>query len=174
MKEYNFTLKYRLAADDADHDAIVERLGEAGCTDVLVGVGIAGRLALQFDREADSAQDAIREALEDIKSAVPTAMLVEACPDFVSATEIADLVGKTRQNIRKLMVSNSDFPSPAHDGPAVTLWHLSEVLEWLEARKEYKLDKALQETAHAAREVNVAKEASRLPSRSRELETLVA
>lgn len=174
MKEYNFTLKYRLAADDADRDTIVERLGEAGCTDALVGIGIAGRLALQFDREADSAQDAVRTALEDVKSAVPTAMLVEAYPDFVSATEIADFVGKTRQNIRKLMVSNSDFPSPVHDGPAVTLWHLSEVLEWLEARKEYELDKALQETAHATREVNVTKEASRLTSRSRDLEKLVA
>jgi predicted DNA-binding transcriptional regulator AlpA len=174
MKEYNFTLKYRLAADDADHDDIVERLGEAGCTDALVGVGIAGRLALQFDREARSAQDAVRTALEDVKAAVPTAMLVEAYPDFVSATEIADLVGKSRQNIRKLMLSNSDFPSPVHDGPAVTLWHLSEVLEWLGARKEYKLDKALQETAHATREVNVAKEASRLPTRSRDLEKLVA
>ncbi|ERP97792.1 hypothetical protein Q669_21540 [Labrenzia sp. C1B10] len=163
-----------MAADDADHDAIVERLGEAGCTDALVGIGIAGRLALEFDREADSAQDAVRTALSDVKLAVPTAMLVEAYPDFVSATEIAELVGKSRQNIRKLMVSNSDFPSPVHDGPAITLWHLSEVLEWLEMRKEYKLDKALQETAHATREVNVAKEFSRLPSRDHELESLVA
>ena len=174
MQEYNFTLKYRLAATDADQDDIVERLGEAGCTDMLVGIGIAGRLALQFDREADSARNAVRTALEDVKAALPTAMLVEAHPDFVSATEIADLVGKTRQNIRKLMVSNPDFPSPVHDGPSVTLWHLSDVLEWLEARKEYKLDKRLQETAHATREVNVAREAARLPSIARELGMLVA
>lgn len=55
MKEYKFTLKYQLVAGDANHDSIVERLGQAGCTDALVGMGIAGRLALQFDREADSA-----------------------------------------------------------------------------------------------------------------------
>jgi predicted DNA-binding transcriptional regulator AlpA len=174
MRDYNFTLKYRLADDEADHDAIVERLGEAGCTDALVGLGVACRLALQFDREANSARDAVHTALQDVKSALPTATLVEAHPDVVSATEIADLVGKTRQNIRKLMVSHPDFPSPVHDGPAISLWHLSDVLEWLETRQDYRLDKALQETARAAREVNVAKEASRLPSRSRALEALVA
>jgi predicted DNA-binding transcriptional regulator AlpA len=174
MPDYNFTLKYRLADGDADHDAIVERLGEAGCTDALVGLGIAGRLALRFDREADDARNAVRTALEDVKSVLPTATLVEVHPDIVTATEVAELVGKTRQNIRKLMLSHSDFPSPVHDGPSVTLWHLSDVLDWLETRQDYKLDKALRETACVAREVNVASEASRLSLRSIHLETLVA
>ncbi|MGE5331556.1 MAG: transcriptional regulator, partial [Nitrospirota bacterium] len=34
--EYTFTLKYQLAEDDCDLDALVERLGEAGCDDALV------------------------------------------------------------------------------------------------------------------------------------------
>jgi len=29
--EYQFTLHYRLAEDDQDFDAIVDKLGEAGC-----------------------------------------------------------------------------------------------------------------------------------------------
>lgn len=174
MPDYSFTLKYRLADDDADHEEIVERLGEAGCTDALVGLGIAGRLALRFDREADNARNAIRTALEDVKSVLPTATLVEAHPDLVSATEVAELVGKSRQNIRKLMLSHSDFPSPVHDGPSVTLWHLADVLDWLETRQDYKLDQALRETARVAREVNLARETSQLSSWSSHLETLVA
>ncbi|WP_340146689.1 hypothetical protein [Halomonas sp. PA16-9] len=37
--EYIFTLKYQLADSDSDLDALVERLGAAGCDDALVGVG---------------------------------------------------------------------------------------------------------------------------------------
>jgi len=86
MIEYTFTLKYRLSDDDRDADELVERLGEAGCADALVGVGIAGRLALEFTREAESAQIAVRSALEDVKNAIPSAMLVEVSPDFVGLT----------------------------------------------------------------------------------------
>lgn len=42
--EYEFTLKFMLAADVAV-DEIVERLGVAGCDDALVGIGQPGRIA---------------------------------------------------------------------------------------------------------------------------------
>ena len=60
--EYIFTLKYQLADDDRDSDALVERLGEAGCDDALVGIGQPGRLALEFTREATDAEAAVRSA----------------------------------------------------------------------------------------------------------------
>ena len=60
--EYTFTLKYQLTEDDSDPDGLVERLGEAGCDDALVGIGQPGRLALEFTREADSADAAVRSA----------------------------------------------------------------------------------------------------------------
>jgi hypothetical protein len=37
----------------------------------------------------------------------PGAELVEASPDFVGLTDVADLVGCSRQNIRKLMLTHS-------------------------------------------------------------------
>ena len=40
--EYTFTLKYQLADDDRDPDALVERLGEAGCDDREAGHDAAG------------------------------------------------------------------------------------------------------------------------------------
>ena len=63
--EYAATLKYQLSNEDWDMEALVERLGEAGCDDALVGIGQLGRLALEFTREADSADAAVRSALAD-------------------------------------------------------------------------------------------------------------
>lgn len=76
--ECTFTLKYQLTSDESDMDALVERLAEAGCNDALVGVGKAGRLALEFVREAPSAYEAIEGAKEDVRRAVPSARLIEA------------------------------------------------------------------------------------------------
>ena len=160
MTEYSFILKYRLSDEDRDADALVERLGEAGCTDALVGVGIAGRLALDFTREAGSAREAVRSALTDIKVAIPTATLVEAAPDLVGLTDVADLMGVARQSMRKLMLGHDDFPLPVHDG-SVVLWHLADVLEWLDGRKGYEPDPVVRETAAAARAVNISRESHR-------------
>ena len=52
--EYDFTLKFQLAADDCDLDQIVERLAVAGCDDATVGVGQPGRISLVFAREGSS------------------------------------------------------------------------------------------------------------------------
>lgn len=76
--EFTFTLKYQLTSDESDLDALVERLAEEGCDDALVGVGQPGRLALEFIREAPSADDAIEGAIDDVRRAVPNARLIEA------------------------------------------------------------------------------------------------
>src|SRR5476649_679228 len=137
--EYVFTLKYGLSAEDCDLDAIVERLGEAGCDDATVGVGQAGRLALLFSREGESAFAALVSALKDVKQVVPSARLVEAGPDFVGLTDVAEVAGVSRQNMRKLMLSHAiDFPPPVHEGSA-SVWHLSDILDWLNERGGYDI-----------------------------------
>lgn len=173
--EYTFTLKYRLAGHDSDSGALVERLGEAGCVDALVGIGQSGRLALEFTREAGSAQAAVRSALADVKRAVPSARLVEAAPDFVGLTDVAEIVGVSRQNMRKLMLAHRDsFPPPVHEGSA-SIWHLAEVLAWLDEKGGYALDRSMLETAQAALEVNLAKETRRITAKAaRDLERLIA
>lgn len=80
--EYKFTLHYRLAEDDQDFDALIEKLGEAGCNDALVGMGLPGRLALDFSREAPSHEEATASALADLQKAIPTAELVEVVSDY--------------------------------------------------------------------------------------------
>ncbi|WP_182120250.1 DNA-binding protein [Acidovorax sp. FHTAMBA] len=173
--EYTFTLKYQLAEHDNDPDVLVERLGEANCDDALVGIGQPGRLALEFTREAENAHAAVRSALADVKRAVPSAKLVEAVPDFVGLTDVAEMVGVSRQAMRKLMLSHAaTFPAPVHEGSA-SIWHLAEVLGWLEEKGGYALERKMLETARAALEVNLAREVGRLPvAAARELRVLVA
>ena len=172
--EYNFTLRYQLADDDRDPDALVERLGEAGCDDALVGIGQPGRLALEFTREAESADAAMHSALADVRRAVPSAKLIEVTPDWVGLTDVAEIVGVSRQNMRKLMLAYPrSFPAPVHQGSA-SIWHLADVLAWLESKGSNAFEPAILEVARAALRVNVAKEGRRLPrSVSRELEGLV-
>lgn len=49
-RETWFSLKYQLADDDCDRDALIECLGEVGCDDALVGIGRRGGLSLEFTR----------------------------------------------------------------------------------------------------------------------------
>ena len=172
--EYTFTLKYQLAAGDRDPTELVERLGEAGCDDALVGIGQPGRLALEFTRDATDAETAVRSALADVRQAVPSARLIEVSPDLVGLTDVADLVGVSRQNMRKLMLTHpGSFPAPVHEGSA-SIWHLADVLTWLQARGNYALAKDVLDVAQVALQVNLAKESQRLPRPAcKELQALV-
>jgi predicted DNA-binding transcriptional regulator AlpA len=158
VNTYEFTLKFSLPVSESDMDELVERLGEAGCDDALIGIGQPGRIALEFAREAESAFDAISSAVANIKGAVPDAKLIEAAPDLVGLTDVADIVGCSRQNIRKIMVSSGGtFPPPVHEGKSA-LWHLSSVLVWLKDSKSYQVADDLLEVASINMQFNIAKE----------------
>ena len=77
MSEYEFTLKYLLSSDDAKPDELLERLGAAGCTDALVGIGELGCIALKFTRKAESLRDARESAIANVKRAIPSATLLD-------------------------------------------------------------------------------------------------
>jgi predicted DNA-binding transcriptional regulator AlpA len=156
--EYEFTLK--LAVPPGDADDVVERLGKAGCTDALVGIGRPGRVALGFTREARSAVKAIIGAIKDVKAALPESSFLEITPDFVGLSDVAELVGVTRQNMRKLMLKNT-FPFAVHEGSAA-VWHLYPVLEWLQEHARYPVPRALLDVARVAMQINLALEAKQL------------
>jgi len=159
--EYTFTLKYQLAKRAEDADALVEQLAEAGCDDALIGIGVPGRVALEFIRSAPSAKQAIESAVLQVKSVLADAQLFEVSPDYVGLTDVADLVGVSRQNMRKLMLAHyHSFPAPVHEGVA-TIWHLADVLAWLESRGGYSLPAGVQEAAAAALTFNLSKEIKR-------------
>ena len=159
MAEYTFKLTFALVSLDADSDVLIERLGVAGCDDAVVGVGRRGRLALEFTREAENAARAVGSAVSDVRSAVPDAVLIEASPDLVGLTDVASLLGVTRQNVRQLIVScDAPEPAPVHaDRP--TIWRLAGVLRWLAREKRYPISPELLELAEATMQVNLAVEA---------------
>lgn len=175
MMEYTFTLKYQLSDDQYGRDELLERLGAAGCDDATVGVALPGRVALEFVREAPSAHMALVSALADVRRAVPAARLIEAVPDYVGLTDVADAVGVTRQNMRKLMIAHADtFPAPVHCG-STAIWHLADVLDWLQARGAYAFKAGLLEVAATAKQVNLARAAQQAELRvQREVSEFVA
>ena len=156
--EFEFKLIYKLDGSEKDPTTVVERLGEAGCTDALIGTGVPGRIALDFVREADSAEEALLSAMSDVKTALPSATLIEAGPDLVGLTDVAEVVNVTRQNIRKLAISYSSFPMPVHAG-SFALYHLVEVLDWLLSRGQYPLTPGVLEVAKTTQQINLAKSA---------------
>jgi predicted DNA-binding transcriptional regulator AlpA len=161
MTAFTFTLVYQLAEDDCDHDVIVERFGEAGLTDFLVGLGQSGYLGLELEREGRSADAVLRAALSDAKRMLPEARLIEVGPDYVGLTGMAERLGMSRQNLRKLMVANASFPLPVHGGSA-SIWHAAEVLGWLRDGAGYAIGDQDIATAQAAWRANADIERGRM------------
>jgi hypothetical protein len=174
MREYDFILKFRLPDADADPGQFIDTLAEAGCDDATVGIGQRGRIALNFAREARSALDAVRSAVRDVKRAIPGVQLVEASPDFVGLSDVADLVGCTRQNIRKLMITNAaTFPAAVHEGTQ-SLWHLRPVLDWFAETQARAIDRSLIEVSEVTMKVNIASDMRRVSGVEKAIEALLA
>ncbi|WP_459190629.1 hypothetical protein [Ralstonia pseudosolanacearum] len=85
----HFTFRFKLSESDADHDAIVERLDAAGCTDALVGIGVPGYVRLEFCRDGTSLENAIFETIADVKAALPSSSLIAVEPATGTCTDIA-------------------------------------------------------------------------------------
>lgn len=156
MPIYEFVLKFTVGDADTDPSQFFSALGEAGCTDALVGVGQMGVIGFDFARTAPSAREAVSSAIGDVKSAIPEAILIEATPDLVGLTEVADLLGFSRQYMRKLAYSHPrTFPAPIHEGKP-SMWHLFSVLRWAETDRKRKVDASLADLARQTMSVNVA------------------
>jgi len=70
-----------------------------------------------FTREAGNAKTAVQSAMHHIRKAIPDAVLVEASPDLVAPTAIADSVSMNRQALRKRMLTHQrSCPLPVHAG----------------------------------------------------------
>ena len=155
MNEHDFMLDFRLPADSGSYDEIIEALWQAGCDDALVGIGRPGRVALDFGRKSESARDAVLSALADVLRAIPGATLIEASPDYVGLTDAAEILGFSRQNMRKLiMTGNPNAPAPMHEGNP-SLWHLSHLLEWLRSRGRYAISDDLLDLAETTMQLNI-------------------
>jgi hypothetical protein len=122
----------------------------------LIGVGHPGRLAFEFAREGESAHETMLSAITDVKQGLPAAELVEIGPDLVGVTDIAGIVVRSRQNLRKLLSSSgSRGPAPLHEGKW-EVWHLAPVLHWLVGEKGYSISSHWLELSEATLKFNAA------------------
>jgi len=65
------------------------------------------------------------------------------------------------------------FPLPVHAGSAA-IWHLVDLLTWLQTKAGYATDRGVVDVAAAAMQVNLARDARRLaPATNRGLAALV-
>lgn len=155
MTEYEFDLHFVLATPGEDPESHLGRLLEEECDDAGVGIGRRGRIGLMFGREAPTATEAVVGAIAAVKRAIPGATLVEVSPDLVSLTDVAELLGCSRQNVRQLVFDGGlDRPSSVYDGRP-TLWHLADLLCWLREQKRYPVADDLIDLAEVNRQVNL-------------------
>lgn len=140
MAEYSFTLVI-----DGVVEAKLDDLFEAGCDDATFG-SVDGVRYADFDREAPSLERAIYSAVEAVES-VPGLRVRRVEPDdLVTAAEIAERLGRTRESVRLLIAGKrgeGDFPAPlSHLRCRNRLWRWSEVAEWAGVASATEVDRA--------------------------------
>ena len=131
MKEFEFTLKFKLPDTNSDPEAYLDALYDAGCDDALIGIGKKGHIALDFDREGEDSIEAMKSAIEDVYKAIPDAIFESASPDVVNLSDIADSIGVKRQYLQKIYKEYFDsFPEPLYSGKQISLWHMHSVMHF--------------------------------------------
>lgn len=161
---YEFALRFRIPDTSLDQEGLLDALAAHGCDDALPGLGRKGRLALHFNREAATARDALESAVGDVLQALPFAELIEAGPDFVGLSDVAEIIGVSRQNMRKLWLAHpDDFPEPLHEGNP-SIWHLAHLLRWLSRRNPGCVSRGVLEVAELAMLLNLKRQVRAIES----------
>jgi hypothetical protein len=165
MNSYTFMLNFTLPDPGGDPEQYLDALHEAGCDDAAVGVGQSGMIGLDFTRAARSAEDALRSAVDNVRAGIPGTTLVQAGPDLVGLTQMAEIFGFSRQNMRKYATGQSGapgvFPVPVVLGDP-SLWHLAEIVAWLKLNTIVRPPHGVLEVAKAAAKLNFEVERTRL------------
>ncbi len=135
MTEWTFRLTLRgIELTDEQLDT----LHQAGCDDGSFSMEPDGTVLGFFDREAPTEQDAVISAIVDVERAGVGARVlrVQADDDWLTASEIAERVGRSRQSVALLARGErgpGEFPAPiARQRLSNPLWSWSEVEAWFE------------------------------------------
>lgn len=131
MQTYTFTLI--VEGPDLQAEAMIDTLFEAGCDDSLVG-SVDGVQYVEFDREAESLEQAVLSAVEDLESVDRVMVVRLADAGLISMADIAARTGRTRESVRLLISGErgpGGFPPPVTDPRSrYRLWKVVEVEQW--------------------------------------------
>lgn len=125
--------RFRLVLGDPIDDDGAGRLFEAGVDDGYLETGPAGH-SIGFDRESISLEEAVVSAIAEVESAGFEVLKVE--PDeLVSAADIAERVGRSRQSVSSLISGGrgpGHWPRPVAGNVRSPLWRWSDVAAWFQ------------------------------------------
>ena len=128
MNTYRFSILIR----DADLHDLEDRLYEAGCDDALLCF-YNQTPYLEFDREAESAEAAVRSALSNIRAAGFSDLVLQES-GVATLSEMAARAGLTRAALSNYALGKrgSGFPAPMYGvGSGSALYSWPEVAGWL-------------------------------------------
>ena len=135
MTEWTFRLT--LAGLDLT-DVRLNALFDAGCDDATFSLERDGSVLGLFDRDAETQEDAVLSAIDNVEGAGVGARVLRVAQDddWLTASEIAERVGRSRLSIGQLVRGDrgpGDFPAPvARHGSPNPLWSWAEVEAWFE------------------------------------------
>lgn len=158
MKVFQFTLILKNV--DENTPQLEDHLYEAGCDDALINYR-GGAVFLDFDREADSFEEAVISAIKNVKSSLVDAEIARIGPEnLVTESEIAKKLNKSRQAISLWIqgARRKSFPHPVMRlDEKSPLWKWDEVVQWL-CSNEIVDDKELLSNAKFISNINAALE----------------
>jgi len=146
MKVYHFSVLIRDARMDGED--LEDRLFAADCDDALV-CGYNQSVYLEFEREASCAELAIESALDNIRAAGFSDLVVQES-GVAALSEMAARAGMTRAALSQYALNkrgDGHFPGPVYGvatGSALYSWR--EVATWL--YQQGKLDESAYEVAN--------------------------
>lgn len=127
---------FRLSVEDPIDDDGADRLFEAGVDDGFLETGPSGH-SVGFECEAEDFHTAMLSAIEKIEQVEAAGFeVLRMEPDvFVSAADIADRTGRTRQSISLLIRGErgpGGWPRPVAGNVRSPLWRWADVAAWFE------------------------------------------
>jgi predicted DNA-binding transcriptional regulator AlpA len=156
------THTFRLIVADRIEVEDANRLFAAGVEDGFPESGRQGH-SIGFDREAASLEEAVLSAIRDVESADFEVLRVE--PDeLVSAADVAERTGRSRQSISSLIsgAGPGGWPRPVAGNVRSPLWRWSDVAVWFqEFDSNQQVDQEAAAFVAAVNEVLAARRALR-------------
>lgn len=155
MKKEIHTFTLLLDNEDELTTELEDALFEAGCDDGIL-YSKNQVVYIEFDREAESLEDAVISAINDVESAGFQVARVEPS-DLVTSAEISRRAQRSRQSVAQIIKGKrgkGGFPIPVAGLTGKTsVWSWAEVSSWL--LKKEKIDNPfLVKKAEVIREIN--------------------